>query len=65
MDHVLTVKEYKRMTEEYNKVKYTCKCGHRVIIPKWINKQVCSWCGYYVFKNNQEEFRYRVKEKIK
>ena len=32
MEHLLTDKEYKRMTEEYDKVKYKCKCGHREVI---------------------------------
>ena len=58
-------KEFKRMTEEYDKVKYTCKCGHRVVIPYNKEKNICSWCHNYVFKNNQEEFKYRLKEKIK
>ena len=36
--------------EEYDKVKYMCKCGHRVVIPKWVDKMPCDWCGNYVFK---------------
>lgn len=65
MKKLLTEKEFKRMTDEYDKVKYRCTCGHRVIIPARVDKQICSWCGNYVFKNNQEEFKYRLKEKIK
>ena len=44
MRNVLTIKEYQRMSDEYDKVKYRCKCGHRVIIPEWIDKQLCSHC---------------------
>lgn len=65
MDHLLTIKEYKRMTEEYDKVKYRCKCGHRVIIPFQVEKTVCDWCGNYVFRDKKKEFKYRVKEKMK
>ena len=65
MDKLLTVKEYERMTDEYDKVKYKCKCGHKVVIPKWVDKNICDWCGNYVFKDKKEEFKYRVKEKIK
>lgn len=65
MDHILTIEEYNRMTEEYNKVKYKCKCGTKVIIPVYIDKQICRNCGNYVFKNKAEEFKYRVKEKMK
>lgn len=49
MEKMLTTKEYKRMTDEYDKVKYKCKCGRRVVIPKWVDKQLCDWCGNYVF----------------
>ena len=65
MDHILTIKEFKRMTDEYEKVKYICKCGHRVVIPKWVDKQLCDWCGRYVFKDKRSEFKYRIREAIK
>lgn len=65
MEHILTDKEYKRMTDEYDKVKYRCKCGHRVVIKYNETKKICSWCQNYVFKNDQEEFKYRMKERIK
>ena len=65
MDHILTIKEFKRMTDEYEKVKYICKCGHRVVIPKWVDKQLCDWCGRYVFKDKKVEFNYRISEQIK
>lgn len=65
MEKLLTKKEFKRMTEEYSKVKYTCKCGHRVIIPKWIDKQICGWCGQYVFKSKKDEFEFRMQEQMK
>ena len=58
--------EFKRMSEEYSKVKYKCKhCGHKVVIPTWVDKQLCSWCGYYVFRNKQLEFRENMKKLMK
>ena len=65
MEKLLTVGEFKRMSNEYAKVKYTCHCGHRVIIPKWVKYQLCGWCGSYVFKNKKDEFEYRMNEKMK
>lgn len=62
---MLTDKEYKRQTEELDKVKYRCSCGHRVVIPDKANKQLCSWCHKYVFKDKKDEFEYRLKEKMK
>lgn len=58
-------KEYERRAEELDKVKYICKCGHRVIIPKGVDKQLCDWCGNYVFKDKNEEFKYRLQEKMR
>lgn len=65
MEKILTIKEYERMQDEYDKVKYRCKCGHKVIIPEKVNKQICSWCGRYVFKNKKDEFEFRLKERMK
>lgn len=65
MEKVLSEEEYERMEHEYDKVKYSCTCGHRVVIPKWIDKGMCSWCGKYVFKNKKDEFKYRINEKLR
>lgn len=66
MERVLTIKEFDRMTAEYDKVKYRCKnCGRRAIIPYNVEKQICKYCRHYVFKSDQEEFKYRIKEKLK
>lgn len=58
-------RQFKLMTKEYDKVKFLCKCGHRVIIPSWRDKTLCSWCNNYVFKDKKSEFEYRMKEKLK
>lgn len=65
MERLLTIEEYDRMQEEYDKVKYKCKCGHKVVIPNWVDKQVCGWCGKYVFKNEKDEFKYRMRGLLK
>lgn len=62
---LLTNKEFRNMSNEYDKVKYRCKCGHKVVIPTWVDKGLCSWCHRYVFKNKKDEDLYRIKEKIK
>lgn len=64
MKHIFTNDEWKRMQENYDKVKYNCKCGHRSVIPESLDKTVCSWCGNYVFKDKKAEFQYRMKEKL-
>mgnify|MGYP003571288470 CR=1 FL=1 len=63
---LLTDKEYQRMSEEYNKVKYRCpRCkDHFVIIPAWVDRNLCDNCGMYVYKDKKTEFKYKMKEKL-
>lgn len=63
--HVLSMDEFNRQTAEYDKVKYRCKCGHRVIIPHWRDKGLCNWCHNYVYKDKKLEFKERIKEKLR
>lgn len=66
MEKLLTDKEYNRLTEELNKVKYTCQhCGRRVVIPRFLDKVLCDWCNNYVFKSKKDEDLYRIREKMK
>ena len=44
---------------------YKCKCGHSVTIRPVSEKALCRWCGKWVFKNKQDEFKFRMKEKIR
>ena len=55
---------YRNLTNEYDKVKFICKCGHRVIILKKIEKKICDWCGEFVFRDKKAEFDYRMKEQL-
>ena len=65
MKNMLSAKEFSRQTNMLNKAKYKCKCGHRIIIPLWVDKQICDWCGKYVFREKKDEFKYRLKEKMR
>lgn len=47
-----------------NNLNVKCKCGHSVDLIG-INQKICSHCGNYVFKNKEEEFKYRLKENMK
>lgn len=62
---LLSKKEYDRMTEEYDKVKYRCSCGHRVIIPYWTEKSLCHWCHNYVYKDKKLEFKERLQNELR
>lgn len=63
--NVLTNDEIEKYQEELNKHKYQCKhCGRKVVITANVDKQLCSWCNNYVFKNSKDEFKYRMKEQL-
>lgn len=61
---------YKKSKEDLiNEAKYKMKkvcphCGRKMHFYAFEKKgkQLCDWCGKYVFKDNQTEFKYRVKE---
>lgn len=65
---------YKYLDNDYKSVdkreskrtesKITCKCGHRILMGLE-ERKVCSWCGNYVFKTKEDEFKYRLEEKMK
>ena len=61
----MTNKEIQKYTDEIMKHKYKCKCGHSVFIAYNKDKTLCSWCNEYCFKNKEDEFRYRMSEKLR
>ena len=59
-----TKEEDLKLFKELSNHRYKCKkCGHVVIITKQ-NKALCTYCGKWVFKNDAEEFKYRLMEKL-
>ena len=65
MKEKLTFTQMEKLQEELSNHTYTCNCGHRVVILPQKDKVICNWCKHYVFKNKQDEFKYRINEKIR
>lgn len=46
-------------------IKYSCgcKCGHSVVIYPFEKrtKKICTWCGEYVYINEREEFKDKLR----
>ena len=40
-----------------------CKCGHSNLMFN-VDRMICTWCGSYVYKDKQTEFKYKLKETI-
>ena len=47
---------------EFEKVKYRCKCGHTLYIPKNVDRLICTHCGVYFFPDKEKEKEYRMQE---
>lgn len=62
--YYVTNKELPLLLNDITKSRIKCSCGHSVLIPNKKDKCICSWCGNYVFKNKQAEFKYKFKEKL-
>lgn len=65
MKNSLTTKQVEKLHHELSIHTYTCECGHRVVILPQKDKVICNWCKHYVFKNKQDEFKYRMNEIIR
>ncbi len=57
-------KIWQKSSDERDKVKIKCNhCGRKAIIPVWVDKQLCSWCGYYIYRNKKLEFIENMRKK--
>lgn len=56
--------ELSMILNDITKTRVRCACGHSVVIPTRKDKKICSWCGNYVFKDKETEFKYRFKENL-
>lgn len=49
-----------------SKHKYQCKhCGRKEVIRFDQDKKICTHCGNYIFKNEKEEFKFKMERLMK
>lgn len=53
-----------KISNSISKFKVACSCGHTMPIVN-VDRMICSWCGHWVYKNKQLEFKYRLLETAK
>lgn len=59
----LSNKEIEALYQDKLKIRHYCKnCGHTVIVVE--DKNICSHCKNYVFKDDLTEFKYRLKQNL-
>lgn len=54
-----------RHKDEYTTLlKRKCKCGHVVTIYSRYRREICKWCGRYVYLTPKDEFLHKIKRKV-
>ena len=56
----MTFKQLDKFMDKLQDYTYTCSCGHRIVIGGGKSKEICYWCGRYVYKDKKEEFKERL-----
>lgn len=57
-------KELKKLEEERNKYKVTCKCGTKTIMVD-ADKTICRGCGNYIYRNKKIEFKEKLNNELR
>lgn len=57
--------EQQKLEEERAKFKVKCKhCGH-IMVLTFADRTICNHCGFYIYKDKQTEFRYKMKTEMR
>ena len=57
--------DFSKLADAYLEVVSQCKfCGRKRKIAKNQDKIICDFCGNYIFKDKEAEFKFRLKEKL-
>ena len=63
---IRTEEEDDRLFEAFSKYKVKCKhCDHSAVLPVNKDKKLCTWCGNYIFRTPEIEFKYRLNQELK
>lgn len=63
---MMSFDEIKKYSSNIAEAKSQCKkCGRKEIITRNQEKALCTHCGYYIFRSDLDEFKYRMKEELR
>jgi len=58
--------EIEKYSSVVNDFKHQCKiCGRKMIIPNFVDRQMCDWCGHWIYRTAKIEFKYKMMEQLK
>lgn len=49
-----------KISNEFSKIRYVCKCGHPVYMSNKMDFTYCSYCGKRVYKDDFTEFKRKL-----
>ena len=55
------VSKYSDAMEE---LKVKCTCGHTTVMPVFVDKKICSYCGNIVKNNTKAYFIYKMRKEL-
>ena len=59
-----SLKDIKKLEDEIAEQKIRCEhCGHTMVMP-FTERKICSWCGYWVYKDEKTKFKFKMKEEL-
>ena len=57
-------RRFNKLSEATQKQKIVCPhCRAKVTVPFFLERKICSVCGYYVYRNKHLEFKEKLKSK--
>ena len=54
-----------KLESEMANLKVTCKCGHKEIMPVYVDKTRCSHCKRTLHNNTKAYFKYKMRKELK
>lgn len=59
----MSIEELQRYTDDRNKCKVKCSCGHSMCIPSFLEYKICSYCGSKVY-NKKRNFMINLQKAL-
>lgn len=60
-----TLQEIEKYATVMSNNRIECKCGKRTNIQARKDRVICDWCGHWIYRTPQLEFKYKLKERLK
>lgn len=59
----LTFEDIEKIASAKTDATIKCECGHSIVMSK-ADRTICSWCGKWVYRTKEIEFKYKLRETI-